>query len=128
MASDVFVIDSNVFIAFYHGNDERHRDALRVMEELDGKTLIVHPYVIQETATVLAYKFGLATARAFLSDAASASNLLIPPVDMRSDIDGFMEIGKKVSFTDAVLVRLARQMNAHLVTFDKQMLALLKYH
>ena len=37
---------------------------MRVMQEISDFTLIVHPYVIQETATVLAYRCSLKIAKA----------------------------------------------------------------
>src|ERR1700722_3749283 len=124
MESDRFVIDSNIFVAFYHEGDSDHKNALKVLSELNRKTLVVHPYVIQETATVLTYKFGQAMAVIFLKDLENAANIVIPAVDVKTDIKNFIAIKKKISFTDAVLVGLAKEMNANLVTFDRQMLAL----
>ena len=126
MASDLFVMDSNVFVSFYCRDDERHADAIRVMRELGGKLLVVHPYVIQETATVLMYKLGPIASRTFLNDITATFHINIPAVDIRYDIELFKKTNKKISLTDVVLVDLAHRMNAHLVTFDKDMLALFK--
>ncbi|OGZ02394.1 MAG: hypothetical protein A2946_00390 [Candidatus Liptonbacteria bacterium RIFCSPLOWO2_01_FULL_53_13] len=126
MANDLFVVDSNVFVAFYYEGDAHHRDAVEIIKEIDRKTIVLHPYAIQETATVLAYKFGMAAARKFLSDVTNSPNVLIPSVDISNDIVAFIGVRKKVSFADAALVALAKQINADLVTFDRQMLALFK--
>jgi predicted nucleic acid-binding protein len=126
MDPDRFVIDSNIFVAVYCEGDSSHRDALDILSELNQKTLIVHPYVIQETATVLAYKLGQYAAVQFLKDLENAANIIISGVDIKADIKSFSAIRKKISFTDAVLVALAKSMNAGLVTFDRQMLSMSK--
>lgn len=126
MASRHCVIDSSVFVAFYRDVDTLHRDALRVMQELSADVLIVHPYVIQETATVLTYGAGLTVAKKFLSDVATASNIIIPPVNIQRDIQLFSYSRAKLSFTDIALIGLAKEMGVPLITFDRQMLALSK--
>ncbi len=126
MESNTFVVDSNVFIAFYAAGDEQHADAVAIMRELVGKTLVVHPYVIQEVATVLTYRFGLAVAKKFLADIRNADDVMVPTVDIAQDIERFSSASKKVSFTDITLVGLAISMNTSLLTFDRQMLSLFK--
>ena len=126
MASRHCVIDSSVFVAFYRDIDALHRDALRVMQELSSDVLIVHPYVIQETATVLTYGVGLPVAKKFLTDITTASNIIIPPLNIQQDIKLFSYSRAKLSFTDVVLIGLAKEMGVPLITFDRQMLALSK--
>jgi predicted nucleic acid-binding protein len=124
MVSRPFVIDSNVFISLYNEGDVRHADAVAVFEEIENNIFVVHPYVIQETATVLAYKLGLSVANEFLEDISGVFHITIPLVDVIHDIETFKRLRKKISFTDAVLIDLAKRMDAHLVTFDKDMLSL----
>ena len=120
--SNFFVIDSSIFVAFYHGGDSLHNDAVNIMRALDAKTLVIHPYVIQETATVLAYKFGHTQAKKFLEDISTSAHVIIPPVDITADITNFSHANRKMSFTDITLMSLAKRMGAKLVTFDSQML------
>ncbi len=126
IVSNPYVIDSSVFVSLYNEDDKRHDDAVSIFKELDSMIIVVHPYVIQETATVLAYKLGIKVARGFLEDISDIMHVSIPTVDIMRDIENFRKINKKISFTDAALVDLAKRMNAQLVTFDKQMLSLLK--
>lgn len=126
MGSSLFVVDSNVFIAFYNQADAQHEDAVSILQEIENETIIVYPYVIQEVATVLVYRFGITVARKFLNDITNAHNVLLPPVEVIGDIEYFSSVNKKISFTDSSLVRIAKRMNAGLITFDKQMIALLK--
>ena len=126
MELDKFIIDSNVFVAFYYNGDNDHERALKIMADLDPRTLIIHPYVILETASVLTYKLGHAVAKEFLASI-FVWNVYIPPVNIQGDIEYFQNLGKKISFTDATLINLAKNMNAPLVTFDRQMISLLKH-
>ena len=127
MVSNYVVVDSSFFLALYNIDDSQHVDAVHAAEELTHHTLVVHPYVVQEVSTVLSYRFGTEVAKKFLSDVKNANNVLIPFVDVRRDIDYFVtNAGKKMSFTDLILVALAENMNASLLTFDRQMLALFK--
>ncbi|MDO8518345.1 MAG: type II toxin-antitoxin system VapC family toxin [bacterium] len=120
------IIDSSVFVAFYCEIDSLHTDALRVMMELSDYILIVHPYVIQETTTVLAYGAGTGVAKKFLTDITDASNVFIPSVDILHDMKLFASSGSKLSFTDIALVGLAQETGVRLVTFDRQMLSFYK--
>ncbi|HXK39046.1 MAG TPA: PIN domain-containing protein [Candidatus Paceibacterota bacterium] len=126
MGSKSCVIDSSVFVAFYRDIDALHTDALRIMQELSEYTLVVHPYVIQETATVLTYGAGLSVARQFLVDITAASNIVIPAIGIQNDIRLFLDISSRLSFTDVALIGLAKEMGIPLITFDRQMLALSK--
>lgn len=125
MASSDCIIDSSVFIAFYRDGDSQHEKAVRVITDLAGRTLIVHPYVIQETVTALCRKHSYELAKQFLSDVVSGANTIIPHVYIRADIDAFLEAKKRMAFTDIALISFAKQASAELITFDEQMLNLL---
>lgn len=126
MESSWCVIDSSVFVAFYRDIDAFHADALRIMRELSEAILVVHPYVIQETATVLAYGSGLPVAKRFLANITAASNIVIPATDIQNDIRLFLDFNSKLSFTDIALIGLAKEMSIPLITFDRKMLTLSK--
>ena len=120
------IVDSSVFVAFYRDVDSQHTEALRVMQELSELTLIVHPYVIQETATFLAYRVGMKISKRFCADIADAANVIIPAVDARYDIARFSDIDTRISFTDAALIELSKSAGVRVITFDKQMLSLVR--
>lgn len=126
MAPDRCIVDSSVFVAFYREADALHTDAVRIMEEIAQATLVVHPFVIQETATVLTYGAGVSVATDFLNDIAQANNVLIPTTDIRRDMRHFTQRGLKLSFTDMTLISLAQETGDRLVTFDQQMVAAAK--
>jgi len=126
MENNLYVIDSSVFVAFYRESDTLHAEALRTMKDISEAQLAVHPYVIQEAATVLTYRVSTALGRRFVNDIRGASNVVIPTVDIESDMKRFSDTRSKVSFTDVALVAFAKDRQARLVTFDKQMMALAK--
>ena len=126
MESRPVVVDSSVFVALYCESDSQHAQAVSAMNDLKDAAIVVHPYVVQETATVLAYRFGAKLAKIFVADIKNAPNIHIPTVDLKRDIDHFTLQKKKMSFTDSALIGLAQSMNAILLTFDRQMLSSLK--
>ena len=121
-----YVIDSSVFIAFYYEGDQNHENALKLIKEISGKILIVHPYVISEVVTVLTYKVSKEIAEKFLSDVINVDDVHIPNPDVLLESEFFIFQKKKISFTDTTIVYLAKKLNTKLITFDKQMISLLK--
>lgn len=126
MENKSFVIDSNVFIAFYDEADSNNSLAKSALKELSKGQLIVHPYVIQEVSTILTYRFGLAMAKKFISDIKKSDNIVIPFVNVAGDMEFFISISKKIAFTDAALIALSKESNTALLTFDKQMIRIAK--
>ena len=118
------VLDSSVILAFYNEIDRFHIEALQIADRLEHTTSIIHPYVIQEVATLLTYRLGIETARQFLEDISGSENVLVPTVDAEKDMAYFLRVNQKISFTDTALIRLAHEMDASLITFDRQMLSL----
>lgn len=126
MAETAYLIDSSVFIAFYIKDDSCHQEAVELLSEIDSGTMLLHTYVIQEVVTVLTYKANLKLANQFISDVENANNVSILPADVVRDIHSFQSLGKRVSFTDSTLLATATQYRLPLVTFDKQLRALMK--
>jgi predicted nucleic acid-binding protein len=115
------VLDSSVFVAFYHAGDSCHQEAVETLKRLDNATLLVHPYVIQEVVTVLAYRIGKKVADDFLRDVLSSTNVRLVNPDLKAESEFFLRIKDRLSFTDSSLIVLAQQTKAELVTFDRQM-------
>ena len=120
------VLDSSVILAFYSKTDHFHEEAVRIAEDLGQATSFLHPYVIQEVATLLTYRLGVEVAKEFFEDIQRSSNVIIPTVQVAGDIKYFLRINRKMSLTDIALLRLAEEMNATLLTFDRQLLALFR--
>ncbi|TSC57721.1 MAG: hypothetical protein Greene041679_265 [Parcubacteria group bacterium Greene0416_79] len=128
MEHKTIIVDSSFLVAFYITNDSQHVVAVNTVRKLAGieKTLVIHPYVIQEVATILTYRVGVALAISFLDDITVSERVIIPTVNTEQEIEFFRRIGRKMSFVDTALVNVARQMRAAVLTFDKQILSLLR--
>ena len=126
MGHNYVVLDSSVIIAFYSTIDTFHNQAVDLSFMLDEKTSVVHPYIIQETTTILTYRFGIEAGHLFLESIQRAENIFVPKIEIEKEINYFRWVNKKISFTDIALIRLAKEMGAPLLTFDKQILSLMK--
>ncbi len=126
MGFDSVILDSSAVIAYYNTEDAHHTEALRGAEVFRNKKTVLHPFVIQEVATVLTYRFGFRETGQFFADIRDAGDVVIPPVQIEKDIAFFERAGKKMSFTDLTLIRLSQELNAPLFTFDRQILSFLQ--
>lgn len=126
MESDFVILDSSAIIAYYNTEDPNHTESVRISETFRDKRAVLHPFVIQEVATVFTYRFGHLEAVRFFADIRGTESVMIPTVQIEKDIAFFEQAGKKMSFADLALVRLSREMRAPLFTFDKQILSLLR--
>jgi len=125
-SNNLVVVDSSVLVAFYIKADVQHENAVAVLTGVMNSTLLIHPFVIQETATVITYKVGKETANKFLQDIKEADNAIITPLHIDRDSTVFLQTTRKLSFTDVALINLAYRENAQLLTFDEQMIAVAK--
>lgn len=127
MESERFIVDSSVFVSFYYEGDVNHLEAVRIITGLEQKFLVIHPYVIQEVITVLTYKAGNRVATKFISDIfENAPDVFILPLNIREEIESFKILNKKVSLTDSILINLSKTLHLPVVTFDQQIISLLK--
>jgi predicted nucleic acid-binding protein len=126
MEPKIIIVDSSFFVALYLTNDSQHPVARNAVRQFAGmeKTLVLHPYVIQEVVTILTYRVGVSLATRFLDDIRASESVLIPAVTIGEEIEFFKQVGRKMSFADVALVRLAQQMRAPVLTFDRQILSL----
>ncbi len=127
MENKEFLIDSNIFIAFWSETEELHEKAKNILMDINNRTIVIHPYIIAETTTVLSYKYGIEKSKDFLKYITTASNVKILPVSISFDIDLYSKNNKKISFIDMTLIGLAKEYGYVLVTFDKQMIKVSKF-
>ena len=121
-----YIIDSSVFVAFYYQGDANHHNAVEILKSIEESFTVVHPYVVSEVATVLAYKVSKKVAEMFIFDIMATSNMYLITPDIIKESDFFVKQSKKMSFVDTSLVFWAKRMGVNLITFDKQILSLLK--
>lgn len=113
------LVDSSVWVALFIDSDANHTKAAALLKSLKGKILV--PYcVINETATVLAYKHSKHQADTFLGFLQESSNVILFADQIEDEVDYYQSHATRISFTDSALVYLAKHLSADLVTFDKQ--------
>ena len=81
-----FIIDSSFLIAFYNEEDNQHTEALKIIDKLSDKFVLLHPYVVEEVATVLTYKSDVSTTKKFLDNVVNSENVTIPLVNIKEEI------------------------------------------
>ena len=126
MESNFLVIDSSVIIAAYDTKDTLHERALKIIGRSADKIFYLHPYVIQEVVTVFSYRFGSASAIAFIASLGRSDNVFILSPFVQEEMDFFVKLNKKISFTDATLIKIATEKKIPVLTFDKQIISILK--
>lgn len=126
MGNSRIILDSNIYIAFYHGQDSLHEQAAFLMENLKGSHILLPYCVIQEVVTLLAYRFGKLKADDFINDIRKSEDIFLVDNQVTEEIEFYLKFKQKLSFTDIALVHLAKKHNAMLFTFDKQLLNLYK--
>lgn len=72
-----YILDSNIFYAFFVSDDSLHEDAVILLSTLDDADWIITYGVIQEVATLLTYRKGKAIADTFIQHLLDAGNVLL---------------------------------------------------
>jgi len=120
------VIDTNIFYAVLNDKDSLHIQASKLLEKMSEHILIVPYSVISETSTLLTYRQWKKKADDFVSSLRNTKNIFIVSNSMDDEINLFLEVETKISFTDISLIAVSKKYNAELATFDKQLLQLYK--
>lgn len=126
MESNSFLVDANVYIGLYRGDDSQHQEALSIFEELREKQIILPYCIVQEVCTVLTNKAGKATADIFLENIMNVKNIEIIDSNVSKEMAHFRSVPEALSFADITLIYLSKIWKAELITFDKQLLKLYK--
>jgi len=115
----MIVVDSNVWIAFLHKNDNQHEKAQTLLTKCE-KPIIMPEYVLIEVATVLTQKAGKKIADEFLAMSMESKDIEILFVQDQFFLavaDFFRKCpGKKLSFIDMALLYISQWY--HVATFD----------
>lgn len=119
------IIDSSVWVALFLDFDSTHKKASEIFSQIEGSIYL--PYcVINEVATVLAYKHSKMQADSFLDFITDNEDIIIIGDEIANEINYYRQIEKNISFTDAAIIYLAEKFNLLLITFDKQIIKIIK--
>lgn len=119
----MFVLDSNVIIAFFREQEERHQEAVDFMSGLEHFAITDH--VLSEVATVLMHKEGIAVAREvleFLVQTEGIELYQLNDTELDETLWRFAHQKKpRCSFVDMSLIVFAKERGFRLATFDKHL-------
>ena len=121
MENKSIVIDSNVFYASLNKEDTLHLQSLVLLEKISDNFFIVPYSVLSEVSTLLSYRQWKKQADLFINTIKNTKNIFIVSNSVDDDIELFLEIDSKVSFTDISVISICKKYNADLATFDKQL-------
>jgi predicted nucleic acid-binding protein len=114
------LVDSSVWVALFLDFDTQHAKAERLFAKFKGAIYL--PYcVLNEVATVLAYKHSKEQADQFLNFIEQNSSITVLQDNATEEISFYKSLKAKISFTDATLLLFSKQAKTKLITFDKQL-------
>lgn len=129
----MILLDSNVWIALFNKEDSLHgqasNDFTKIIERKEE--IIVTDYVILEVATILQQRAGQEMANSFLEHVLSAEGILLINIDemaFTQVVEFFKKDRHKLSFVDASIVILNKNMGVKILTFDKDLTKEIKAH
>ena len=118
----MIILDSNVWIAFFHKNDNQHKKAEKIIKELNAK-IIIPEYIITEIASILCFKADKKIAVIFLNSVLDNDDieiLLSNEIIFNNTVNNFIDdSGNKLSFIDTTLLCLSKKYK--IVTCDKNL-------
>lgn len=114
------VLDSSVWVALFLDFDTQHKKAAYLFAGLTGAIYL--PYcVISEVVTVLAYKHSKEQADSFITFIEHNKDIELIQDNAQKELEFYKSLAARVSLTDSTLVLLSQNLNADLITFDKQL-------
>ncbi len=123
------IVDSSFLISLIIGDDELHKKAVEILEKRRGVKLEIPAPVLWETLTVLNYKKGVKKTEKIFNSLNQYKNVLFVEIDDNFFLEAirFMFSRKlKISVVDAVVILLSIKEKKDLLTFDKEMIKIIK--
>ncbi|TAN42217.1 MAG: type II toxin-antitoxin system VapC family toxin [Nitrospirae bacterium] len=118
-------IDSSVIISSLLEKEHMHQEAAAIMEEvLNGKAFAIMPFsVLVEVVSAVRRRTGSETLSVQVeNELTSIENISFVMLDDKSAMDAAAIAAKTgLRGMDAIVVQVAREFDAHLVTFDEEM-------
>ena len=119
------LVDSSVWVALFLDFDTQHLKAQRLFLKIKGRIYL--PYcVLNETATILAYKHSKKQADQFLNFIVENRDIGVLEDNSSEEMSFYKSLNTRISFTDATLLLFAKRLKVSLLTFDKQLERLAK--
>lgn len=119
-------VDSSVIIASLLKNEQRHKEALLIWEDvMKGKSFVINPFsILVEVVAAIRRRTGLASlAMEVKRELIDTENVSFVILDDKAAIEA-AEIAAKTGLRgmDALVVQVAREYDAELISFDTEMM------
>jgi len=119
-------IDSSVIISSLLKNEHRHKEALSIWEDvLKGESFVINHFsVLVEVVAAIRRRTGLVSlAMEIKKELIDTENISFVILDDKAAIEA-AEIAAKTGLRgmDALMVQVAKEYNAELISFDKEMM------
>ncbi len=122
------IVDTSVFISFYHETDVNHKKAIEVLGNNQNRILI-SDYILNEVISVSLRKMGLERAK-YILEIIIDQELVSVKHTSESEFYEILEIFKnqndKLSFVDCSIILLAKIHGQNVVSFDKNLVDYIK--
>ena len=123
----MYLLDSNIYVWYCLADDALHHKVLTILEDLDPNKKIVVPYsILSETLTVLTYKWGKEMARDFVTLLEEDDRFVFRKEKENETFDFWLQVDKKIWYTDIAIVYISTSMWLQLISLDKQVMSLYK--
>ncbi len=116
-----YIIDTSFWVALFLSDDINHEKAKEIFLEKDilKNDIIMNNFIIEETFTILVYKWTKEIKNNFYHSLAIFT-ILYSSNSINKYIDFYQNINNKISFADIWVIYDWLTYNCELITFDKQ--------
>jgi predicted nucleic acid-binding protein len=126
----MILVDSNVWIGMFNENDEHHCRAMSDYNKIiQNDEAVITDYVLIEVLNVLLRKSGRKICRQFIEAIEKDSDVELLFTESRVFLGVMNEFGalkNRLSFVDCSLLHIAKSLGAGLLTYDKELEAVVK--
>jgi predicted nucleic acid-binding protein len=116
------MIDTCIWIALLRNRDTCHNQAKNIVKNIPHNKLAIYDYLYAETLTVARNKISESACQKFINFFKDCKiNIQLTTEDVFTLANFLFFKFKRLSFTDCLLLASAKNNNAQLVTFDKEL-------
>jgi predicted nucleic acid-binding protein len=118
----MIILDTSFLIAFYNKRDSRHREALKIFDEIANDKLVISDYIFDEVVTFLRAKVPWIAQEVGENILENLNVIRANDEDFRTAWELFNKFDE-LSFTDCTTLSLSKRLKIRrVVTFDQSLI------
>ena len=118
----MIILDTSFLIAFYNKRDSRHREALKIFDEIANDKLVISDYIFDEVVTFLRAKVPWIAQEVGKNILENLDVIRVNDEDFKTAWELFNEFDE-LSFTDCTTLSLSKRLKiSRVVTFDQSLI------